>query len=73
VNEQTVIAEQAQAAVRELRSQARYHKRESNRHRRSAADIMTKLDDIRRKCAAVGIVIIIEEPEAESHGHRSNP
>jgi hypothetical protein len=60
----------AQAVVSAMRVSAREHKRLEGQHRREARRIMEARQQLIDKLRAAGIEVIIDEPEASSHGHR---
>lgn len=62
----------ATQAARRLLEAARFHKRESNRHRRAARDAMQALDRLRIDCERLGIRLVLEprpQPEGGTGHH----
>jgi aspartate aminotransferase-like enzyme len=63
VTDTATAATAAQVVVSALRESARRNKRLSAQHRRAAQQDMAALEEIRNKCRAIGIEVVIE-PEA---------
>jgi hypothetical protein len=53
--------------ARRLFEQARFHKREANRHRRAAQEAMQALDRLRADCERLGIRLVLE-PRPQPQG-----
>jgi hypothetical protein len=70
---ETTIVRALQSAHDGLLHEAREHKREATRARRKSKEAFAKLDELRARCAALGITLVVEG-QGDSNGRTNiNP